>query len=257
MGTKTMAEAFRVLGFRVLDYEDTTLDANAIFDVFDPFKTPEEKRELIRSNLQDFDVCMDMPHYWIWKEILDVFPDAKVIFWGRDVDAWWKSLVNQFHMNFEHANGNMPDWLNHMFAKMMVPKLFGEFRRQKAALRNMFGTELKYEINWRGQWHPLDEMMSKRLYRQHCADVLTNCPKDKLLVLDSPNCGWEILCDFIGVDAPVEKAWPHVNKNGTIIEELIDEDARIPKALQAEMMSRMKTAGTMLAVGGGIAGIVV
>ena len=45
--------------------------------------------------LKDVDVVLDMPFYFIWKELLDVFPECKVIFYERDEDEWFKSYASQ------------------------------------------------------------------------------------------------------------------------------------------------------------------
>merc|ERR1712242_593654 len=65
-----------------------------------------------------------------------------------------------------------------------------------------------------------------RAYRVHCADVLRNCPKDKLLVLDSVNCGWDVICDFVGKPVP-NVPFPHRNKNASITEEVVGKGSRI------------------------------
>ena len=71
--------------------------------------------------------------------------------------------------------------------------------------------------NWDGSYAPLDEIFVKRMYRRHNSDVLSNCPKEKLLILDDINCGWEVICEFTGDSLPFVGGklvdWPHENKN--------------------------------------------
>ena len=46
-------------------------------------------------------------------------------------------------------------------------------------------------------------------------------PKDKLLIYNVRE-GWEPLCKFLGVPIP-SQSFPHRNKGGTIVHELVDK----------------------------------
>lgn len=53
---------------------------------------------------------------------------------------------------------------------------------------------------WRINLSEINELNVRRCYRAHNADVLTNCPKDRLLVLDGNTFGkWEIFCEYMVV----------------------------------------------------------
>ena len=95
-------------------------------------------------------------------------------------------------------------------------------------------------VNWKSQWYEIDETYIKRQYRRHNSDVLTNCPKEKLLVLQSINCGWEIICNFTG-DAIPNLPWPHKNKNAKITEEIfINKQSKLQKAIAKETKESIK-----------------
>ena len=93
--------------------------------------------------------------------------------------------------------------------------------------------------------------MIKRNYRQHCADVLRNCPKEKLLVLDQPNCGWEVICKFVGKPVPEGVEWPHKNKKGGIVKEMFAKDRRMPQVMMKEQKQQMMKGLILCAVGAG------
>ena len=57
--------------------------------------------------------------------------------------------------------------------------------------------------------------------------------------LDGPNCGWKVICDFIGTEIPEGIPWPHKNKGGNIAQEMMQSDQRIPKAILAEVKTRL------------------
>ena len=74
-GTKSIAKALRHLGFTVFDWEEQTFDfVDHWVDVFQNGAKPDVKRVY-----QNADVCIDMPGNFFYEEILEAFPDCKVI----------------------------------------------------------------------------------------------------------------------------------------------------------------------------------
>ena len=56
-----MAEVFRILGFKVCDFEESMLDCGQMWAEYYNENTSEERRiECLREGLKDFDVCMDV-----------------------------------------------------------------------------------------------------------------------------------------------------------------------------------------------------
>ena len=45
---------------------------------------------------QNADAAVDNPGNFFWEEILEAFPDCKVILSERDEDSWVESLANQY-----------------------------------------------------------------------------------------------------------------------------------------------------------------
>ena len=65
-GTKTMAKAFKDLGFVVYDYEEMfmyTIDGKNGWQAFENAKTKTEKYKILYNMLKDVDVVMDMPFH--------------------------------------------------------------------------------------------------------------------------------------------------------------------------------------------------
>ena len=90
-GTKSIAKALRQLGFTVYDWEDQLFDfLDHWVDVFQNGSKPDVKRVY-----QNADVCVDTPGNVFFEEILEAFPDCKVILSVREEDSWLGSLVRQ------------------------------------------------------------------------------------------------------------------------------------------------------------------
>ena len=113
-GTKTIATACRRLGLKVLDLEEMLLHTPDFWLLYyDKSKTTEERNKILYDMLKDFDIALDTPFYFYWKEILDVFPDCKVIFYERNEDDWYKSHANQAKVNAKFYS--IPDPLHRSF----------------------------------------------------------------------------------------------------------------------------------------------
>ena len=90
-GTKSMAKALRYLGFTVFDWEEQAFDfLDHWVDVFQNGTKPDVKRVY-----KNADAFVDMPGIFFYEEILEAFPDCKVILSERDEDSWVKSLARQ------------------------------------------------------------------------------------------------------------------------------------------------------------------
>jgi len=90
-GTKSITKALRHLGYTVFDWEEQAFDfLDHWFDVFQNGAKPDVKRVY-----QNADVCIDFPGVFFFEEILEAFPDCKVILSVREEDSWVESFVRQ------------------------------------------------------------------------------------------------------------------------------------------------------------------
>merc|ERR1712127_521174 len=88
-GTKTFAEVFRTLGFKVCDFEESMLDCGEMWNEYYNNNTTEARRiECLKEGFQNFDICLDAPCYLNWKEL----------------------MINQLDQNRNVGIGKLPDW---------------------------------------------------------------------------------------------------------------------------------------------------
>ena len=79
-GTKTMAAAFKILGYKCMDIIETLgYCSDRLDDFFSPGFSRKEKIEFLREMLKDIDVVLDNPWFHFWEELLEAFPDARCI----------------------------------------------------------------------------------------------------------------------------------------------------------------------------------
>lgn len=234
-GTKTMNAALTELGYNVYDYmENIAYLHDDWMKIFKHGGSVEDFRRMY----EDVDAVTDAPCYFFWEEILEAFPDAKIIFSKRDDEAWLKSVKHQM----DQGQGFIFRIMEFLSPTSRRLNNYGLYIMRicfamEADTRgwNIFG-KIKYN----------DTMLLKR-YRTHNEYVLKNVPKDKLLVIDFKQ-GWEPLCEFLNQPVP-DVPFPHKNKKGVIIKELMESD---PLMLRMQREVLVSTSLLTLLVGYGV-----
>ena len=213
-GTKSLAEALRVLGYKVYDYEEQTLDyLDHWIKVFNG-DTPEATIKLVYHNA---DAVVDYPGLYFWEEILDAFPGTKVILSVRDEDKWIQSWMKQLAM-VEAARPRLL-FLSPTGRKML--KVYYAF------LRACYG-----EVHNRNNTY-----VYCKNARAHNDRVRAIVPKENLLVYRIMQ-GWKPLCDFLGHEIP-NVAFPHENVKGEIPHRVFRE-TRFAKGFKTEIVASLK-----------------
>lgn len=137
----------------------------------------------------------DNPSCTFWKEQLEQYPDAKVILTVRDPESWYKS----FHDTIHSILYNGPN--TSFFTKVAVTMLNMRLLHTKVISGKAFNNDLSKEN-------------SIKCFNEHNAQVIAECPENKLLVFNVSE-GWEPLCKFLGKPVPNEP-FPHLNDTNQI-----------------------------------------
>ena len=176
-GTKSIAKALRHLGFTVFDWEEQMFDfLDHWVDVFQNGAKPDVKRVY-----QNADVCVDMPGIFFFEEILEAFPDCKVILSVREEDSWIESAVNQFDSLYASRS---------KIVSMLSPTA--------RKMHYVFDSFLNAAI---GSCNTKSTYVIRKRYRIHNHRVKSIVPAEKLLVYNVKE-GWKPLCDFLKCEVP-------------------------------------------------------
>ncbi|CAK8680230.1 unnamed protein product [Clavelina lepadiformis] len=208
-GTKSLHIAVRELGYEVYDFVENFWylgkDWNKILT--EGGSVDDSKRMY-----KDVDATIDDPVFLFWKEIHEAFPDAKIVFTTREEDSWFPSYRKQM----EEMEQNTMLRLIFLYSPLgqKFGTLIGKMNEVVLATPRSYPSTFYWKI-------PVNEMVMRRLYRQHYADVIQNAPKDKLLVYNLKE-GWEPLCKFLNKPVP-DKQFPHANIGGKLFEELMQK----------------------------------
>jgi hypothetical protein len=140
----------------------------------------------------------DWPVAAYYLELMDVYPDAKIILTVRDPEGWHKSVMNTIYQ---------------------LSRKFARFTRVIPVVHRFFiGME---KVIWEGIFHEKleDKEYAIEVFKRHIEEVKRTVPKERLLVFESRQ-GWEPLCTFLNVPVPENRPYPHKN-SGTIVRRIL------------------------------------
>lgn len=172
-GTKTIQEAFKILGYKVYDWEENAMYcADAWIQVFSKTTSSQEKEKLISEMYKDVDVVVEGPNIFYWREILKIFPDCKVIHYQRDEDDWWNSFSKQLNM-YNEFNPGVPNWFIYI-TLIFIPTLGKQSYLYKNHLASLLINQKgnTFIPPWTMELKNVNEFMARRAYRTHNSDVL-------------------------------------------------------------------------------------
>ena len=191
-GTKSITKALRHLGFTVFDWEEQIQIFDFLdhwVDVFQNGAKPDVTRVY-----QNADAAVDAPGYFFFEEILEAFPDCKVIPSERDEDSWVKSWARQLESVLASRSKS-------------EARLSPTFRKFFYLYDSFFDAAF-------GSHNPKSTYVLRKRYRIHNHRVKSIIPADKLLVYNVKQ-GWKPLCDFLACEVPTV-AFPHENINAEL-----------------------------------------
>jgi hypothetical protein len=156
-------------------------------EVFKNPAAPQQWLDAAEGRPVDWDVVfkgyrstVDWPSATFYRQLADVYPDAKVILTLRDPNAWFESTqATIFARDFSEQPNKV--WAD--MANKVVGDLFDR------------------------RMHDREHLIS--VYERHNAEVRRVIPASRLLVYEVAR-GWEPLCAFLGVPAPAGPM-PRVN----------------------------------------------
>ena len=155
---------------------------------------PDAARQL----LSGYNSGVDWPVFPWYKELLEVFPNAKVLLTVRDPRSWF------------HSQKFIADTIQSMVADVPYSWFFYLLGSGKYA-ENMRKTSL-IQHGIAGKLNRAlfaGEEASIKFYKEHVEEVQANVPPEKLLVF-SVKEGWEPLCKFLDLPVPTVP-FPNIN----------------------------------------------
>ena len=202
-GTLSMQEALTTLGYPTYHYcrmfenvKDTDIWMEA-YQAKQNDRANTDWRKLFDQVLGDYSAVTDAPGVVLWKELLEAYPEAKIVLVERDVNQWMSSFEVLVEGVLNPAATYVLRWSD--------PTWFGRvINCGRGWIRLLVGTTDVKEV----------KKHSKGVYEAHYTNVRAAVPKDKILDYKLGS-GWEPLCKFLGKDIP-NVPFPHRNETDTL-----------------------------------------
>jgi len=140
---------------------------------------------------------VDWPACTFYDELMEKYPDAKVILTVRDPQRWYESAYNTIYAMTRSASSSPIFYL----ASLVMPRAKG-MKRARPMIE-----EIVWERDLDGRFE--DREHAIETFKRHNEEVEQRAPTEKLLVYEVKE-GWGPLCEFLGVEVP-DKPFPHLN----------------------------------------------
>lgn len=143
---------------------------------------------------EGFRATVDWPSTAYYRELMEHYPNARVVLTVRDPDSWYRSVSETIYA----VHRTVPGWLKRL------PPLAPGSRMIRAVI-------------WQGQLQGRfeDPQAAREIFRQHLDDVKRTVPPERLLVYHVGE-GWGPLCRFLDVPVPENMPFPHVNERASM-----------------------------------------
>lgn len=147
----------------------------------------------------EYVACVDSPSAYFWKELMEAYPDAKILLSLRDVDSWWNSMNNT------------------VLQREAVSNKAGFTKNQKNGrdMMESWGKMIEKIATAKFPARDLSEQEMKRAFSLFNDEVKESIPTNKLIIWELGQ-GWLPLCMGLGVDIP-DIPFPHLNKTSDFL----------------------------------------
>jgi hypothetical protein len=191
--TTTQWLALKTLGVNTYHMKDMMADMERGVALWRRAYNGEEPWDEI---FEGFDGTVDWPAAFHWRELMDRYPEAKVLLSVRDGDAWAKSMadtLNQIYFgdSFMRSMCQARYRIDPAWAAWIDLNVDTCWKGPRGAFANTFGERA-----------PLVEAMER-----WNEEVKATVPAERLIVW-TPKDGWEPLCEALDVPVPDEPL-PH------------------------------------------------
>jgi hypothetical protein len=182
-------DTYHMMSCSIENPPDALLWMDALRAKYDGVGKPFTRREwdMLLGECQA--VC-DWPAIAFAKELIEAYPEAKVVLTNRDVDSWHASTMRTVYWRATDPELRMLSnfsWAASMYYPM---------------LKKFFDTFFEGDFPNRG----------KDVFRRHYQEVRELVPKERLLEYKITD-GWGPLCEFLGEKVPDGHMFPNVNDN--------------------------------------------
>jgi hypothetical protein len=194
-GTMSMQAALELLGYRCYHMKEIT-EAPGHLQAWHEFVSGRARMDW-KTLFESYEATVDFPACVYYRELLQEFPDAKVILNVRDPEPWYQSFLT----------------LQQTTDRFRVFRFVPRARRFLTFVDLLLGKVFEC---------PRDHDKCITVFNRHNQEVQDHVPRERLLVFRVQE-GWEPLCKFLGCEVPEGIPFPHLNEGKETLEALVRE----------------------------------
>lgn len=136
-----------------------------------------DDRSVLTQILAQYRSAIDWPSCHFWRELMALYPQARVVLTLRDSALWYDSIRNTIYKVLSEQPAASPGGHVNMTRRIVCDNTFD------------------------GRLGDRDHAIA--VFEKHNAEVIATVPRDRLLVFDVRE-GWQPLCAFLGQPVPTE-----------------------------------------------------
>ena len=194
-GTLSLKTALEKLGFGKCYH---------MVEILKKFHHMKQWAEILRGGKAEWETlfsgyqsAVDWPVAAYYRDLMDAYPDAKVILTVRDPESWHRSIMTTLYQAQRRS-------------LIQLTRVSPPLHR--------FLTAMEHAL-WQGLFqNRLEEKAHAiNVFNRHIEEVKRVVPPERLLIFEARH-GWEPLCSFLNV--PVDQPYPH-RHNGTAMRQFL------------------------------------
>lgn len=199
-GTMSIKAALEELGFGPCYHMTELFDKPGHVGFWDEAVDAVKRGEPVEwgTVFSGYEATLDWPGCLFYEELMESYPNAKVLLNVRDPESWYESVAETVARGPGSADVSPARSLLFKAARLVIPSL----RRAPSMMEKVI-TQGTFDGRFEDREHVIGR------FRRHTEEVMERVPPEKLLVYEVKE-GWEPLCGFLGVEAP-DKPFPHLN----------------------------------------------
>ncbi|KAI2631210.1 hypothetical protein GGS21DRAFT_523846 [Xylaria nigripes] len=215
MGTKSMADAYAILGFNVhhgikvareqglkqLKWDVMERAAEATWPGIPggTSRPPFTRADWDDFWANDYDIITDLAAPFSL-ELIKAYPEAKVVVVQRDFEPWWISFSRDIVERVYRPDYVVISWITSTFLGVRM------IQGMRKVLYGFLNVRSKNEMT---------KEVSKVAYEKFFKDIRELVPPERRLEFKLTD-GWEPLCSFLEVDAPQDVPFPRQNDSASL-----------------------------------------
>ncbi|KAJ8653579.1 hypothetical protein O0I10_010726 [Lichtheimia ornata] len=211
-GTLSLCQALETLGFKTHHGMSVITDPKQDPSIWWSSLQQQQQQQYMNKTIVDwekayknYDAAVDWPTCVFYKELMQHYPESRVILVVRSPESWYKSVQRTIlplvRLSRKFKDRMLPEHVKQVRALWLQSFIYKD-EQQKVPM------DVNEVYNFL-----FDPAAMRQMYMDHIEDVKRSVPAERLLVMTLGRDGWDPLCQFLGVPIPKDLPYPCSNSS--------------------------------------------